>query len=58
MLAFAYSLIVTQMTFTLHMFVNRLPLTRYAPEAVAAARASLFITRFERSGMLGTNQSA
>src|SRR6202158_1360672 len=42
-LAFCYPLILSQITFTLQMFINRLLLTWYAPEAVAAATASLFI---------------
>jgi MATE family multidrug resistance protein len=44
-LVFSYPLIVSQMTFTIQSFINRLLLTWYSPEAVAAATSSLFITQ-------------
>ena len=44
-LAFAYPLIVSQMTFMVQTFVNRVLLTWYSAEAVAAVSSSLFITQ-------------
>jgi MATE family multidrug resistance protein len=55
-LTFAYPLILSQMTFTLQTFVNRLLLTWYAPEAVAAATASLFITQVGILVCIGTGE--
>lgn len=55
-LAFAYPLIVGQLSFTLQTFVNRLLLTWYAPEAVAAATASLFITQVGILVCVGTGE--
>jgi MATE family multidrug resistance protein len=55
-LAFAYPLVLSQMTFTLQTFVNRLLLTWYAPEAVAAATASLFITQVGILICVGTGE--
>ena len=44
MLTFSYPLILGQMTFTLQTFVDRLLVTWYSPEAMAAVTAGLFIT--------------
>jgi multidrug resistance protein, MATE family len=44
-LSFSYPLILSQMTFIVQMLINRLFLTWYAPQAVAAATAGLFITQ-------------
>jgi len=57
-LTFAYPLVLSQMTFTLQAFVNRLMLTWYAPEAVAAATASLFITQVGILVCAGTGEYA
>jgi MATE family multidrug resistance protein len=57
-LSFSYPLILSQMTFTLQTFVNRLLLTWYAPEAVAAATASLFITQVGILICVGTGEYA
>src|SRR5262245_29833163 len=43
-LAVAYPLILSQMSLTLQMFVDRLCLTWYAPEAVAGAVTGIFTT--------------
>jgi MATE family multidrug resistance protein len=43
-LAIAYPLILSQMSFTVQVFVDRLFLTWYSPEAVAGAVTGLFVT--------------
>jgi MATE family multidrug resistance protein len=53
-LLFSYPLIVSQMTFTVQSFINRLLLTWYSPEAVAAATSSLFITQVAILPCVGT----
>jgi MATE family multidrug resistance protein len=55
-LVFAYPLILGQLSFTLQTFVNRLLLTWYAPEAVAAATASVFITQVGILISVGTGE--
>src|SRR5262245_54284968 len=55
-LSFSYPLILGQMTFTLQSFVNRLFLTWYAPEAVAAVTASVFVTQVGILVCAGTGQ--
>lgn len=55
-LAFSYPLILGQMTFTLQSFVNRLLLTWYAPDAVAAVTASMFVTQVGILLCAGTGQ--
>lgn len=55
-LAFSYPLILSQITFTLQSFVDRLLLTWYAPEAVAAATASLFIAQVGILVCVGTGE--
>jgi MATE family multidrug resistance protein len=55
-LAFSSPLILSQMTFTLQTFIDRVLLTWYAPEAMAAATASLFLTQVGILVCAGTGQ--
>jgi MATE family multidrug resistance protein len=55
-LAFSYPLILGQMTFTLQSFINRLLLTWYSPDAVAAVTASLFVAQVGILVCAGTGQ--
>jgi len=55
-LAFSYPLILSQMTFTLQTFIDRVLLTWYAPEAMAAATASVFLTQVGILVCAGTGQ--
>src|SRR5262249_53084729 len=42
---FSYPLMVSQMTFTVQTYINRLLLTWYSPAAVAAATSGIFLTQ-------------
>ena len=55
-LTFSYPLVLGQMTFTLQTFVDRMLLAWYAPEAVAAATASAFITQVAILICVGTGE--
>src|SRR5262249_39795582 len=55
-LRFATLLILSQMTFTLQTTIDRVFLTWYAPEAVAAATASVFVTIVPILACAGTGE--
>ena len=56
MLAVAYPLILSQMSFTFQVFVDRLCLTWYGPEAVAGAVTGLFTTMSLIGLFIGTGE--